>query len=65
MFKLSATAEKDFSMGFAAFETAASPKAPYILAANDHKGITEAFGMSATIPTAPAANASFDFANLG
>lgn len=64
MFKLSATAENDFSRGFAAFETAASPKAPYIIAANNHQGITDAFDMSAAIPTQPAANFTFAAAEV-
>jgi len=45
---------------------AASPQVSYVLAANDHAGITDRFSLSAKLPTPEAANApSLQFANFG
>lgn len=45
---------------------AASPQVSYVLAANDHDGITDRFSLSAKLPTPEAANApALPFANFG
>lgn len=44
---------------------AAPANAPYILAANDHQGITEAFGMTAAMPQEPQATFTFPIASNG
>jgi hypothetical protein len=68
MLKLSDTAQNTFSQGLEMTfgEGRAPAQASYILAANNHVGITDRFGLSAQIPTHEVANApTLPSANFG
>lgn len=68
MLKLSDKAQNTFAQGLEMTfgETRAPAQVSYILAANDHIGITDRFSLSASLPTPEAANAhTLQFANFG
>ena len=68
MLKLSEKAQNTFAQGLEMTFGQGRPPAqsPYTLAANDHVGITDRFGLSASLPTQEPANApTLQFANFG
>jgi hypothetical protein len=68
MLKLSEKAQNTFAQGLEmTFGQGRAPaQSSYILAANNHVGISDRFGLSASLPTPEVANApTLQFANFG
>tara|TARA_B100001146_G_C16050616_1_gene377686 strand:- start:11 stop:214 length:204 start_codon:yes stop_codon:yes gene_type:complete len=67
MLRLSEKTQNTFSHGLEmTFGGNVASQVSYIIAANDHAGITDRFSLSAKLPTPEAANApALPFANFG